>query len=108
MTHKERKQRRRQIAEAIRNGDSVKQVCHDFSVTWNTVNNSCIEYGVVFPHGRTWETAVSSFGILKALLSGLSDAETAAEFNVSRLRIHQIRHLAISAGFAQLARTKSR
>jgi hypothetical protein len=52
MSHDERKQRRRQIAEFIVGGATVAQACKMFGVTVRTVQTSCQAHGVTLCGGK--------------------------------------------------------
>jgi DNA-binding NarL/FixJ family response regulator len=48
MTHKEKLERRKQIAQAIRDGKHTHVVAKQFGVGIGTIRSACIENGVIF------------------------------------------------------------
>lgn len=98
MTHEERAERRRQIAECVKQGENPSTVASEFGVTIETVKNACYEYTVQFPK-ITKNSLSSSLEIIAQLMKGDINQNVLAErFKVSKQRISQIRQEAIKAG----------
>lgn len=53
LTHEERLERRKQMAEAVRNGSAPGEVAGQFGVTLKTVQDACAEYQVSLPKKPT-------------------------------------------------------
>ena len=99
LSHAERRERRREIAEFMReHHDTQKTIVH-FGCTHSLVARSCKEYGVDMPRSGSVAGA-SSFVVLKRLLEGAKQIEVAREHNVSRERVRKIASNAREAGFA--------
>lgn len=89
MTHPQRRERRRQIADAVRGGRSVVDAATDFGVCLNTVLLACREHGVTERPDITTAAAPSrSLAIANAIREG-STVEGAAEtFHVGRAVVY--------------------
>lgn len=84
MTHAEQCERRKQIADAIANGDSRSEVAQKFNVCDNTIGLACRTYSIPFPPGvlrnRQYERRVE---IAKAVAEGVMLIEVSQRFKVS-------------------------
>ena len=99
LSHAERRERRREIAEFMKeHKDTQKAVAH-FGCTLSLVSRACKEFGVDVPKTASVAT-VGSFVILKRLLDGAKQIEVAGERGISRERVRQVANNAREAGFA--------
>lgn len=97
LTHEARYERRKQIAKfASQHGASAASL--EFHVGINSVYIALREHGL--SNGRVQDApAVSSFRILKDLLSGAGPTELVERYGVSKQRISKIKMRAQEAGF---------
>lgn len=79
----------------------VSAAARQFAVSMQTVRNACREHGVVVDRANNVKKIASAttFVILKKLLDGVSQADLAREFKVSRQRVSEIKCAAVEAGF---------
>lgn len=100
LTHAQRRERREQIVERIRDGEEPEVVAAALGLTTGTVRRIAVDAGIVFPprpsrrYGRS-----NSFRVLRLMIDGSPVADIIRDLGVSRQRIHQIRLLAQAAGF---------
>ena len=92
LTHAERAERRRRIAEHVRdNGCSISEAARHFGVSVNMVRDSCHEHGVAFTDGRSAQPlGVSTYRIILALLKGEEQASVSRRMRVSPQRVSEI------------------
>ena len=92
LTHAERAQRRRRIAERVReNGCSIDEAAQAFGVSRSMVRDSCHEHGVAFTDGRSAQPlGVSTYRIILALLKGEEQASVSRRMRVSHQRVSEI------------------
>jgi transposase-like protein len=57
MSHADRRERRRQIAEAMRSGGDVGEVARQFSVSISAVRDACREWNVLIQPPRPQQSA---------------------------------------------------
>lgn len=102
LSHKERLERRKKIADLVKGGAPIEYAAKVFGVSTNTVRNSCKNNGVYLPRKANIHhaTKVSSFQMLMELLKGKTLQAIADELGVTRQRVGQIRMAASMAGFA--------
>ncbi len=98
ISHEQRRIRRKAIADAIASGDLYSKVAVKFGVSIATVFSAMSENGVP-AEGLRVSRQVNTLRIIQCLMGGLRPVDIAAEFGVSRQRIHTIRADAIKAGF---------
>lgn len=99
MTQKERVNRRQQIAEYARE-HGVPAASKHFGVSESVGYSACREHNMTPKTQVMSRTKQSSLHIVKAMLDGVPQHEVAKQYNVTRQRVHQIRKLAIAAGFS--------
>ena len=93
LTHKERLQRRKEIAEAIKREKlSIGEVANRFQVSFQTVRQSCIEFGVQLPNKRRERRKEISQAIRQ---ENLSIGQAANKFQVS---VHTVYKVCIEFG----------
>jgi len=95
MTHAERCERRRQIAETVRGGASLKEACKKHGVTATLVYASCAEHDV----DLKLRASPRVLKVIAALQDpGRSLAEIARSFGISPQRVSQIYEEAVTCG----------
>ena len=97
MTQSDRRERRKHMAEAVREGKSLSEVCLAFSVSHSQVARACCEFGVI-PRDNQAKVPVSAFRVLALLLQSKSTQEVREVTGLSISRINQIRHEARKHG----------
>jgi len=111
MTHAERAERRRQMAQAVRKGVSQFDVARTFGVTLPRVRDACREHRVDYPERGTFGSPTSTGtgwpAILKRLLAGKSQKSVGRDLGISPQRVHEIARLAREAG-VKIPRTKKK
>jgi transposase-like protein len=92
MTHDERRERRRQIAEAIRSGSTVAAAMARFGVVRTWVHESCREHGVAVAENeaRAAGRAARRAAIVAAIRSGDAAKRVARRFGLSASRVSKI------------------
>lgn len=95
LTHQERHDRRKAIADAVRSGKTIEATSRQFKVTVTTVKGACKAFDVTWPDT---EKRVDSLAIVGALQAGAKVAAVAAQFCVSRQYVSEVRKRAIEAG----------
>lgn len=107
MTHKERWERRRLIAEAIKGGKAPAEAGHIFGVSETTAMAAAREHGVAKPTGRP-RGAISGLSVRTWDVIGALRAKPnrptsyfSKRFKVTRQRIHQIRQDCIKHGLLE-------
>lgn len=101
MTHKERAIRRQRMAMNVKNGDSIASVAKAFDVGSRTIQNACIENGVISYR------KIGKFVILKEIMvSGLRLNMIGRKLGVSAQRISKIYSEAINIGIPGLPEFK--
>lgn len=107
LTHKQRRNRRKEIAQAVKRGKlSISQVTNKFQVTAETVRIACIEFGVSPPSQMNNRIKFTSFQVIALKQKGLSYCQIAKRINVSHQRVHQIVSSARNAGVSGLGAAK--
>ena len=98
MTHEERFDRRREIAEFCRLGGSPREACDRFQVCPATVKNACVQAGVQLntPGGTV---GASTLRIVRLLLDGHPPKAICIELGITRQRVSAVKEKAIEAGF---------
>lgn len=95
LTHKERAERRRSIAEFVKGGRSRQEAAAKFGVAYDTVTNACREYSIIGPQG----TAPRTMEVVATLLySSLTILQTAAHHLISQQRVREIFNQARTCG----------
>ena len=84
LSHKDRRRRRRRIAEAVRAGRNRAELAAEFGVTLANISTACREFGVVI--GEILKKRRRQ--IAKAVKSGKYREDVAAEFGVSLAYVH--------------------
>ncbi len=83
MSHSDRRQRRRQISDAIANGLSIAEVASQFAICPGTVSDACREFGVS-PRKLTKSARKKRRRQMsEAISNGLSLAEVASQFGMT-------------------------
>ena len=100
LTHQERKERRRKIAEFVRENQDLSAAAEAFGVRPSMVRLSCKEFDVSIPRKNNTIASLGSFQILKALLDGKKPSEIASEHSITRQRVGLVVKSAREAGFA--------
>lgn len=94
MTHKERKARRKEIAEWVKNSDSEtprKDAVDHFKCTAEFVRRACAEYGVLIRDSRRGTAPEHTFSIIGDLCNTDDTFSTIARrYNLTKQRIQQI------------------
>ena len=106
MTHKESRELRRKIWEAMSGGKSRSEVIREFGVSIYFVARAMSEYGHIPDSGQgvsvggvTGTLKRSTFHIIAAMLNTKdSHSDIAKRFNVSKQRISQIHKSCVEAG----------
>lgn len=102
MTHKESRELRRKIWEAMSGGKSRSEVIREFGVSIYFVARAMAEYGHIPDSGKSGvpgHLKRGTFHIIAALLNTKdSQSDIAKRFNVSRQRVNQIRESCLDAG----------
>lgn len=95
ITHKQRAERRRKIAEYAKTHtyEATKQ---KFKVSKHTVYDSCRMLGVVKPDGRA--NAPSTYKVVAAMILGEKQVEVARRLGVSRQFVNQCRKKMVEHG----------
>lgn len=96
MTHKERFERRRQIAEYARDHGKSKAASH-FKVSLGTVVAACREHEIK-PQEKGKASRTNTFMVLKRLMDGASLTEIGQEMGVSRQYVLIVKRRAESVG----------
>ena len=102
MTHVERRERRRALAEEVRSGRTVIQVARKAKMHPLTVRCACAEFKVT-PTRATCMSKnpiiLSTWVIGKAIIDGKTDRELSEQYEFTKQRINQIRQAMRKAGF---------
>ena len=99
LTHAERADRRRAIANEAKRGVPVSAIASKYGVSVSTIHGDCVEHDVHPPPMHlNVSRASKSLLIVAELLRGKSPAEIAEQFGTSRQRVHQVKNDAESAG----------
>jgi len=93
VTHEERKKRRQQVAEHIKNGASIEEVCRLFEMTYGMVRKSCKEFGVTVPR-QTLAMQPNTIKILTDLKRGGSVSEIAEKYQITKQRVSELAKMA--------------
>lgn len=100
MTHAERRERRKQIAETIKSEMlTLSTAAKRFKVCLRLCEMACIEHGVKPFREPPNRVSANSFSILKRLLDGARQVDLARELNITKQRVGQIATNAKRAGF---------
>ncbi len=95
MTHDERRERRKAIADDVRLGMSVSDLCTKHNVCYETVYIACKEFNQPSPSKKESKM----FIVLRALLDGATPANIARSHQVSKQYASRLRAEATLAGF---------
>lgn len=97
MTQQEAARRRREVANAVRNGEPSWSICQRLGVTPGTIVNACKEHGIDRPRSKP---SAKAFDILARLINEPEKSwkEIALFCNTSETWVNQIYHKAIRAG----------
>ena len=106
LTHEERRERRKQIAEECRT-KPMAEVATSYGLTISTIAKICSEHKITPPRNLT-VAMPSTFLILKHLIDGEKPAELARKFNVTRQCVDQVKQRGIAAGFAIATRKENK
>lgn len=96
MTHEERRDRREQMADYVRKGNSVDAACRRFGVSHHTVRSAMYEFGVDPP--TTSDLAPNTYKVIAMLLAGTPAVQIADSMGVSKARIYEVRDRCREAG----------
>lgn len=103
-SHKDRADRRRRIANLVREGKTPDTVARLHGVSESTVRNACMEHDVPMPQRPAGgHVPTSAFHVLRRLLDGRTPEEIHSELRCGRWRIEKIRAAAVAAGFNGLS-----
>lgn len=110
MTHAERRERRKAIAEFVRSGKSPHEAARIFGVGRRTVTDACLEHGVtpLVGHGRP-----NQLRILSLLFAGSRQSVIARRLSITRQKVGDVATRAAAAGIdipriaSALKRTKA-
>lgn len=86
------------MAEAISDGELLKEVAQKFAVGCTTVREACLEWGV-YPPRYSASLPTSGFAILYHLLQGEKQIDIAKRLHITRQRVNNIAIEARKAGF---------
>ena len=100
MTHAERAERRKQIAEFVEkhNGD-VPKAAIKFGVSETTVQTSCLEHGVEL-QSKVAQRGTTVFMIIAELQRGTPISEAAKLLGVTRQRVGAVRAKCLEHGIS--------
>jgi len=91
MTHAERRKRRQQIADALRNGGSFAEIADRFGVSVDTVKAVRRDNNLpTQPRRRHDDTVAREEAIAEALRNHMTAAEIAAEVGVTRQTVYNV------------------
>lgn len=94
----QRRERRKGMAEAIRSGKTISEVCKEYETSPGTVVFACKENGVRNVNSR-YEIRLPTYQIVASLQNtDKTLEEIATEFNLSKQRVGQILQQARKAG----------
>jgi transposase len=105
MTREELADRRKKIADAVREGKQIADICKKFGIGLTTVKNACREHNVeidrkqVRSHEKQPGTEV--LRIVAWLIQGYNSAEIAEDAGVTRQYVSQVKQRATEAGVFQ-------
>lgn len=95
MTQQERADRRKEMADYVREGHTLYETAREFGVTAETVRDACRTHDVDIPHNLE----PSTYEIIAALVLEKGSLKYfARRFNVSHQRISAIKKQCIEAG----------
>lgn len=80
LTHEQRRERRRQMAEAVRAGKDLDVICREFGVGVGTIDDACREFQVV----RIGKAAQRQQEIAGAIRRGMPLADVLKQYGVSQ------------------------
>lgn len=101
LSGEKRKERRKEIAKAVKSGRSIGDVAKEFGVSRVTAVNACHEFGIELNSDESPARSMKpkTFEMLAALIAAEeSDTAIAERFGVSRQLVHQTRKRAQTAG----------
>lgn len=103
MTHAQRRERRRKIAEAVKAGKSITSLCTRYACSYVFIKNACKEFGVHIEgseqrstkasaaQGKSTKPAPSKMQIVARIVNTDEPfASIAREFGLTRARIQQV------------------
>jgi len=103
LTHPQRRELRRQMAEAVKSGRSADLVAHECARTVRAVQMACREFGVPCPRKATvrlGQPGPSTVAIVADLLvGGQTQVDIAARRGVTHQRVGQISAQVRAAGY---------
>jgi transposase len=112
MTREELADRRKKIADAVREGKHVAEVCKKFGIGLTTVKNACREHGVKVDRKQTRmsdeKPATETLRIVAWLIQGYSGSEIAADAGVTRQYVNQVKQRATEAGIFEAVKSLDR
>lgn len=106
VTHHDRALRRSRIAQAVREGLSVREAATRYAVTLPTVRRACRDAGVGVPEFTGAQS--STYEIIASLIRGVRTSEICDVYNVTRQRVAAIRKSATQAGIFKAVRQRVR
>lgn len=65
----DRKENRRAAIDALRNGETVNAICEAFNLSYATLRNACVEFGVPLPKVAPRYSQSQRFYVLKLLMN---------------------------------------
>lgn len=98
MTHEQRRERRKRIADAVRAGKTSDEIARQFGTGRETLRRACEENDVPVPCEAPREPHPSGYRIIAALFGDETYTEIAARFGVSEQRVGQIAKKCRDAG----------
>jgi transposase len=108
MTHAERRDRRKAIAEDARAGMGVAELVEKYGVCYGVVHRACADEGVRILKSRAHPLSATTYHVLAELFRpGVSLRTVSEKFHVSRERVHQIYRNARDAGIPVPARPRT-
>lgn len=96
LTHKERRQRRLQIAKEIEEGGTLQDVAYKHNVTVDYVKNLCRKMELYYPQHK--KMRLKTFQILADLMNEVTVSSIAKKYQVSVKHIYHIRAMARAVG----------
>lgn len=98
MTHEERRERRKQIAEAYSSGRSYSEISAEFNVSIETMRTCRQEFGMPY-RAQTSPVTHSPYSIIADIINGqMNMNQIAAKHGVSDQRVRQIQQNLLDAG----------
>jgi transposase len=92
MDHEDRRQRRFEMARAVKAGQSKTAVARRYEVSRSTVSAACLEFGGIK------SPATPQYAVIAALQNGDAVPSIAERFGLSKQRVYQIRDKCIEHG----------